>query len=89
MIEGYELVTVAGEYIAADVLVWRRYRQRAPGILEALLDANPDLAKLHRYSPFLPVGTEVRIPIDSDLLSGRPQPVEFIKIYGRNTTATK
>lgn len=84
MIDGFELVTVAGDYIAADLLVWRRYRRRAPGILEALLDANPHLAVIHRETPFLPVGTEVKIPIDSDLLSGRPQPVEYVKIYGSN-----
>ena len=86
MVEGYELVSVAGDYIAADLLVWRRYRQRAPGILELLLDANPHLAVIHRTTPFLPVGTEVRIPIDPDLLTGRPAPVEFVQIYGRRNT---
>lgn len=85
MIDSYDLITVAGEYITADLLVWRRYRRRSPGILEALLDANPRLAVVHRETPFIPVGMEVRIPIDSDLLKGRPQPTEFIQLYGRNT----
>lgn len=86
MVDSYELVSVAGEFITADVLVWRRYRRRAPGILELLLDANPHLAPIHRETPFLPVGTEVRIPIDSDLLRGRPPRVEFIQIYGQRPT---
>lgn len=81
-IRDYETVTIAGDGITADLLVWRRYRVRAPGILEALLDANPHLAAIHRETPFIPVGTEVRIPIDPDVLAGRAQPVEYVKLYG-------
>ena len=83
-VTGYELITVSGAYISADVLVWRRYRVRAPGVLERLLDDNPHLAKLHRESPFLPVGTNVRLPIDPEILAGRPKPVEFVTLYGRS-----
>jgi phage tail protein X len=78
------LMTVTGAYLTADLLVWRRYRSPAPGILEQLLDDNPHLAKLHRVSPFLPVGTELRIPIDPEILGGRPRPVEFVTLYGRS-----
>jgi phage tail protein X len=81
---GHELLTVAGAYVTADLLVWRRYRTSAPGIVERLLDDNPHLAKLHRESPFLPVGTELRIPIDPEILGGRPRPVEFVTLYGRS-----
>lgn len=84
-VEGFELIQVAGEFITCDLLVWRRYRRRSPGVLELLLDQNPHLAPLHKLSPFLPVGTEVRIPIDPELLAGRPPTVDFIKIYGRDT----
>jgi phage tail protein X len=83
MIEGYELANVAGDFITADMLVWRRYRTRAPGILESLLDANPRLAIIHQETPFLPVGTQVRIPIDPDMLAGRPKPTEYVVVYGR------
>lgn len=73
-ISGYELMTVSGDGITADLIVWRRYRVRAPGILEALLDANPHLAGIHREGPFIPPGTQVRIPIDTELLSKGPKP---------------
>jgi phage tail protein X len=69
---GFELWQVQGDGITADLLVWRRYRQPAPGILEIMLDANPQLAYVHRYTPFLPPGLYVRIPIDPDLLAGKP-----------------
>lgn len=85
-IEGFELVNIAGDYITCDMLVWRRYRRRAPGVLELLLDANPHLSIIHRYTPFLPVGTQVRLPIDPELLSGRPPIVEFVKLYGSEPT---
>lgn len=73
IISAYDYVTVQGDYVTADLLVWRRYRRYAPGILEKLLDVNPHLAKIHKSTPFLPVGTQVRIPIDFAMLKGAPQ----------------
>ncbi len=70
---GFEIVTVGSERITAYSLVWQRYKRRARGITEALLDFNPHLAEMHRSSPFIPVGTQVRIPIDLEMLNGRPQ----------------
>jgi phage tail protein X len=78
----YDLVTVGSDYITADIILWRRYRNRAPKVLERLLDDNPHLAKFHRYSPFLPVGTQVRIPIDYDVLAGSPQAKETVVLWG-------
>ena len=72
-ITGFELVQVASDYVTADLIVWKRYRQKALGIVEKMLDANPQLALVHRYTPFIPPGTYVRIPIDPGLLQGRPQ----------------
>jgi len=66
----YDVVTVGSDFITADIILWRRYRMRSPGMIERLMDDNPHLAKVHRYSPFLPVGTQVRIPIDYDVMSG-------------------
>ncbi len=82
MITSYDYVTVETEGITADLIVWKYYRVRTKGILEKLLDSNPHLALLHRSSPFLPVGTQVRIPVDSDLLSGRPQVVQSHGVSG-------
>lgn len=82
-ITSYELIVVQGEYITADLLCWRRYKIPAPGILEEMLDRNPHLAKVHKYSPFLPLGTHVRIPIDPDILRGVPKPRQTITLFGR------
>ncbi len=83
MITSYDLVTVQGEFVTVDLLVWRRYKMQTTGIMEALLDANPHLSRLHKDSPFLPIGTQVRIPIDDDVLKGMPQPSKINYIYGR------
>lgn len=68
---GFELYKVATDYVTADLIIWKRYRQPAPGIVEAMLDANPQLAYVHRTTPFIPVGVYVRVPIDPDLLIGK------------------
>ena len=72
-IVGFELYTIATEYVTADLIVWKRYLGRAPGIVEILLDANPQIAYAHRRSPFLPVGVYVRVPIDPDLILHKPK----------------
>ncbi len=82
-VQFYDYVTVQGDYITADLLVWRRYRNTAPGIVEKLLDANPHLAKIHQTTPFLPVGTQVRIPIDLNILRGKPTLKPITNIWGK------
>jgi phage tail protein X len=81
-ITSYEIFIVQGEYITADLILWRRYRCRTPKLVERMLDDNPRMARAHRYSPFLPLGMHVRIPIDPDLLAMRPQPVEHLVLVG-------
>ena len=82
-VTSYDLVTVGSDYITADLILWRRYRNRAPGLIERLLDDNPHLAKCHNTSPFLPVGTQVRIPIDFEILSGTPQRKNTVVLWGK------
>lgn len=81
-VTSYDLVTVGSDYITADIILWRRYRNRAPKMIERMLDDNPHLAKLHRFSPFLPVGTQLRIPIDFAILAGVPQRKETVVLWG-------
>ena len=81
-IESYDLITVQGDNITVDLLVWRRYRTFAPNIVEFLLDVNPHLAKIHVNGPFLPVGTQVRIPLDPGILKGRPEPKTKVILWG-------
>jgi phage tail protein X len=81
-VTSYDLITVGSDYVTADLILWRRYRNRAPKMLERLLDDNPHLAKMHRYSPFLPVGTQIRIPIDNAILRGAPQQKNTVVLWG-------
>jgi phage tail protein X len=81
-VSSYDVVTVSSDYITADSILWKRYRNRAPKMIEQMMDDNPHLAKCHRYSPFLPVGTVVRIPIDFGVLSGAPQRKNTVVLWG-------
>ncbi len=58
----YETIRVRGEAIPLDLLIWRRFKARTPGLVERTLAANPDLADLGLV---IPVGTDVLIPIDA------------------------
>lgn len=82
-ITAYEFVTVQSDFVTADLIVWRRYRMRSTGIVEAMLDLNPHLAIIHQEGPFLPIGTQVRVPIDLEMLKGAPQVRNMITLYGK------
>lgn len=82
-VTSYDLITVGSDFTTVDLIVWKRYKMRAPLIFERTLDDNPHLARLHKTSPFLPVGTQLRIPIDPEILRGAPQPRTTITIIGR------
>ena len=83
-ITSFEFIIVEGDRITADLLIWRRYRVPLAGtrLTEVFLDLNPQLAKLHRNGPYIPPGTQVRIPIDLDILAGRPRPIKVITVFG-------
>lgn len=72
-ISGFELHVVATEYVTVDLIIWKKYMARAPGMTELMMDANPHLAFAHRTSPFLPPGVYVRVPVDQSLMLGRPR----------------
>lgn len=78
----FEIAIVTGERIEPGKLIWRRYRRPAPGITEIFMDLNPHLREHFITSPYLPVGVSVLIPIDSDLIAGRPQRIETQKMWG-------
>ena len=71
-VSGFELVQVTSDFVTADLIIWKRYRNRAPGMVELMLDANPQLSFVHRVTPFIPVGVFVRVPIDPELMLGKP-----------------
>lgn len=72
MITGYMLVQVGSDFVTADMIVWNLYRRPAYGIVEAMLDVNPQLAYVHRLTPFIPPGVFLRVPVDPDLMKGTP-----------------
>ncbi len=78
-VDSYDLITVEGDFITVDLIVWRRYRLVTNGVMEQTLEDNPHLAELHRKGPFLPVGTQVRIPLNYDILKNRPDQKQIIK----------
>lgn len=57
----FESYVTDGDGLSVDLIVWRRYRRKTPGLVEAVLDMNPGLADL---GPLLPRGTKIIIPID-------------------------
>ena len=81
-VTGFELAVVTSEYVTADLIVWKKYRRPCPGIVEIMLDANPQLSLVHRTTPFIPVGTYVRVPVDISLLAGKPQVMPISSIWG-------
>jgi phage tail protein X len=54
-----DAVTIRGEGITLDLLLWRKYGVRGQSLVEAAFDANPGLSDL---GPVLPLGTRVLIP---------------------------
>ena len=54
-----ETITIRGEGIMADLLLWRKYGVRGQALVDELYDLNPGLADL---GPFIPIGTEVIVP---------------------------
>ena len=83
----FEQMTVKGDRLTANQIVWRRYRKEAKGVTELMLRHNPHLARGHRTSPFIPVGTVVKIPIVLDILSDKPrgQAQPTVTLYGKTT----
>jgi phage tail protein X len=71
-IVGFELHKIASDFVTVDLIIWKRYRSRAQGMVELMIDANPQIAYVHRTTPFLPVGVYVRVPIDPALVLGKP-----------------
>lgn len=79
----WELLTIHGDNITADLIIWRRYRMNAPGMVELMLDQNPQLAAIHKTTPFIPPGTVVKIPVDSAILAQWPGASKPISLFGQ------
>ncbi|WP_198475204.1 tail protein X [Aquamicrobium zhengzhouense] len=72
-----EMVTIRGENITLDLLLWRRHGVRGQGLVEETLALNPNLASL---GPIIPLGTVVRLP---DLpVRQEPAPRKVVSLFG-------
>lgn len=71
----YESYVVDGDGLPIDLIVWRRYRRKTVGMVEAVLDLNPGLADL---GPLLPRGTVINIPIDQP---ATPRQTQLIRLW--------
>jgi phage tail protein X len=56
----YETYVTNGDGLPLDLIIWRRYRRKTPGLVEATYGFNPGLAQL---GMFLPRGTQIKIPV--------------------------
>ncbi len=74
-----ETITVAGDGITIDLLVWRRFRARRDGLVERIIATNPGLAAL---GPILPIGTNVVIPMDDP--SAKPAKPALVRLWGND-----
>ena len=55
-----ETVTIAGDGLTVSLIVWRRFHQPMPWLVEQVYDLNPGLADLGQS---LPVGNRFEMPI--------------------------
>jgi phage tail protein X len=60
MTDTAERVTIEGDGLTVSLIVWRRFRQPMPGLVEQIYRLNPGLADLGET---LPVGTSFLLPI--------------------------
>lgn len=67
----HETLTVTAEGVTASGIVWARFRQPMPGLVEQMLDLNKGMCQAVE----IPVGSRIIIPI--------PEPVSEDAVLGR------
>ncbi|WP_276200177.1 tail protein X [Chelatococcus sp. XZ-Ab1] len=72
-----ETIVVETEDTPLDLLIWRRFQTRTPGLVERALALNVDLAD---KGLLIPVGTAVMIPIDAPDKAPAQRPV--VRLWG-------
>lgn len=67
-----ETIVVQEADMPLDLLLWRRFQTRTPGLVERTLALNPGLAD---KGLFVPIGTAVVIPVDAPDREPKERPV--------------
>ena len=62
----HDRIVVTGEGVTLERMLWKRDRRYTTGLCELALDINPGLAG---FGAVIPVGTAVRLPLVSALVS--------------------
>lgn len=70
-----ETVTIRGDGITLDLLLWRRFGRVGQSIVEETLALNPGIAAL---GPELPLGTAVMLP---DAPAGTPYASQPVSLF--------
>ncbi|MEW6019757.1 MAG: tail protein X [Pseudomonadota bacterium] len=71
-----ETITINSDQLTVDLLVWRRFRRKVPGLVEQVLALNPGLAQL---GPYLPRGAKVVLPVLQE--PDRSADVEILSLW--------
>lgn len=72
-----EAITVGGDNLMLDQLIWRRYQQDMPGLLETLLNL-PENAHLESEAAVLKPGTVVTMPV---VAPREPDVVDVVSLW--------
>ena len=78
MAQMFDVVTVHDDRLTVSRLVWRRHRAHMPGLVEAILAANPGLAAA---GPFIPPGTRVSVPVIEQASGAGATPAPLIELW--------
>jgi phage tail protein X len=76
MSEVLEIVTIRGEGITLDLLLWRRFGRQASSLVERTLELNPGLADV---GVDLPLGTRVLLPLPEVATALVAEPVSLFE----------
>jgi phage tail protein X len=71
-----ETLTIPHDHCPVDLLLFRRFQQEVPGLVEATLAQNRFLAA---YGPFPPQGTQVTVT--PPVPSGAQPPKTVVRLY--------
>lgn len=74
----FETITIKGDEITVDLLLWRRFKRYDQGLVERVLDMNPGIAD---GTVFLPIGFVVKIPLDAPNRPATAASKQAVKLY--------
>jgi phage tail protein X len=71
-----EMVTIRGDGITLDLLLWRRFGRQGISLVERTLELNPGLADLGAE---IPLGTKVLLPVPDVASAVVAQPISLFE----------